>query len=109
MRRLAFLFSLTLFGCSDSGDGGISTFIEGLATSVGPVSDANVEVWAVGDNGAPQRLLGSTTTASNGDFSLSLGYQGWTLLKVWGGTYVDATAYASCNEDFVAHPVSWTR
>ncbi len=91
MRRLAFLLSLSLLGCdSGSGDGGSTMMVEGMATSVGRISGANVEVHAVGDNGAPQRLLGATTTGASGEFSLSVGYQGWTILKVWGGSYVDA-------------------
>ena len=71
MRRvLCLVVSFTLFGCSDGG-GGSGEVVEGVATSVGPIADANVEVHAVGDNVAPQRLLRTTTTAANGDFSLS--------------------------------------
>lgn len=91
MRRFAFLFAVVLSGCGESGQSVEDSSAEGQVMTVGPISGANVEVHAVGDNGAPQRLLGSTTTGADGSFSLSLPtYTGWTLVKAWGGTFVDA-------------------
>jgi len=81
------LMIATLVACSGGSGGGSVSRVDG---QVSRVSGATVDVWAVGDNGAPQRKLGTTTSDANGGFSLSVpGYTGWTIVCAWGGSYVD--------------------
>ena len=95
LSALALAVSL-LVGCggggSASSDGGPTAVttgtLSGTATK-GPVSGAEVKVFAI-SNGARGSQLGSATTDASGNFTMTMGaYTGPVMLQVRGGSYLD--------------------
>lgn len=99
------LIGIFMVGCGSSG-GNTSTEIEkkdcdgveciaktllisGTA-SLGPINGGNVNVYALNSDGSKGSLVGSTTTAATGSYSVDIGsYTGNVLVEVIGGSYTD--------------------
>jgi hypothetical protein len=88
-----------LTACGGGGGGGGGTSggagtISGTAVK-GPVGGATVTAYAI-TNGAKGAQIASGTTATNGNFSLSMGsYSGPVMLQVSGGSYTDEATSAT--------------
>ena len=69
--------------------GGTTSAISGVA-SKGPISGGTVKVYALNSDGSQGNLLGTTTTAADGQYSVNLGvFTGNVLVEITGGTYKD--------------------
>jgi len=84
-------FALSILAACGGGGGGGTTAqgsISGTATK-GPVANATVVAYAIG-NGQPGTQIGTATTDANGNFTMAMGgYAGPVMLQVGGGTYLD--------------------
>ena len=81
---LAFLAGCNFSSSSTPG----STILSGVA-SAGPIASGTISAYQV-VNGAKDTLLGTTSTDSNGNYTLNIGsYTGQVLLEVTGGSYKD--------------------
>lgn len=92
LQNISALFALSLLAaCSGGGGGGGATVqgsLGGTATK-GPVGNAMVAAYAIG-NGQMGSQIGTATTDANGNFTVAMGgYAGPVMLQVGGGTYLD--------------------
>lgn len=92
LQNISALFALSLLAaCSGGGGGGGATVqgsLAGTATK-GPVGNATVVAYAIG-NGQMGSQIGTATTDVNGNFTVAMGgYAGPVMLQVSGGTYMD--------------------
>lgn len=98
-RAIVPLFILLLLSACSSGGGGSDGVVSGTSSvsgiaSKGPIDGGVVTVYAINSSGTKGSALGSSTTASDGSYSLDIGdYSGSVIVEVVGGTYTDeATA-----------------
>lgn len=73
--------------CSE--DNHTDSFVLSGSAVKGIVSNADVDVYALDDNGVREELLATATTNSDGDFSVALEYMGAVEVVISGGSYVD--------------------
>lgn len=89
---LTVLLAVFLAGCGKEGKDtqqAISSSVSGVA-SKGPIDSGTVKVYALNADGSTGSLLGTTTTGSDGSYSISLGsYTGNVLVEVTDGRYTD--------------------
>lgn len=98
-----FIFLSFLVSCSSNGNGngdstpedtdtpttGAGIVMSGVA-SKGLIAGGTVEAYSITDGGQKGDLLASTTTSSDGSYTLDIGdYNGPVLVEVTGGTYLD--------------------
>lgn len=84
---IAFALSI-ITACGGGGSATSQGSISGIATK-GPMSNATVTAYAI-SNGQMGTQIATTTTAANGNFTMTIGsYAGPVMLQVSGGTYTD--------------------
>jgi hypothetical protein len=88
LASILFLISCGGGGGSPSLPTETGAMVNGVA-SKGLISGGTVKVYAIDSNGQKGSLLGSTTTDSNGHYSIEIIYDGPVLVEITGGTYID--------------------
>lgn len=94
-RALAVAAIALLAACGGGGNGTFTDGIIGGTGLKGPVSGAAVSAYAIA-GGALGGRIGTASTDSSGNFSMSIGsYSGPVMLQMSGGTYVDEATGAT--------------
>ncbi len=88
MLLIGLLFACNGGGGDSSGAGSSGTTVSGVA-SKGLISGGTVEVYAITDDGQKGSLLATTTTDSDGNYTIEAEIDGPILIEVSGGTYTD--------------------
>ncbi|NIS76485.1 MAG: hypothetical protein GTO00_02415, partial [Deltaproteobacteria bacterium] len=106
---LPVFFCISLIGCGtytgieSGGNSTGSTILSGRA-SKGPISGAQIEIFALNGDGALGDLIGAAVTDGEGRYSSNLGaYTGPVLIAVTGGQYSDEASGLTVQNEIVLH------